>query len=129
MRGMRKTSGTEDRETNLTRTRWSSRRRRSTSRHTSPGRAVGSSWHSMRMTISLARPVSIALWRVARVLRHVMTLRSVRGVRAGIGGTRGGDGGIYRYVGVRLDVWSVMMVMVMPILQRHGRTCSLRHTC
>ena len=81
------------------------------------------------MTVPLARPVTVTLRGMARVLSHLVALRRVRRVRAWERRARLGDGGIYRDVGVRLDAWSVMMVMVMAILQRHGRTCSLRHTC
>lgn len=70
----------------------------------------------MRVTI-LARPVSISLRRVTWVLSHFVTLgRTVRGVRAGVCWARRGDGWIYRYVGVRLDIWSVMMAVMLPIV-------------
>ena len=115
--------------TYLARTWRASRRLGATGRHARARRTVRSTGHSRMMTITLPGPVTITLRGVTRVLRHLVALGSVRRIRAGERRTRLSDGRIYRDVGVRLDAWSVMMVMVMAILQRHGRTCSLRHTC
>lgn len=81
----------------------------------------------MGMSSILLWPVLIARGRVTLILRHFVTLLRVRRVRR-VGRTRGGYGGIYRYVGVRLYMWCVMMVILVSILQGHGRTCCLSHT-
>lgn len=81
----------------------------------------------MGMSSVLLRPVLIARGRVTLVLRHFVTLLRIRRVRR-VGGTRRGYGGIYRYVGVRLYMWCIMMVILVSILQGHGRTCCLSHT-
>ena len=82
----------------------------------------------MRVSCVLLWPAMIALRRMALVLRHIVPLLSVRGI-GWVGRTRRGNGGIYRYLGVRLHVWRVMMVILVSILQGHGRTCCLSHTC
>lgn len=81
----------------------------------------------MRMSCILLGPVRITRGRMALVLRHFVTLLRERRVRR-VGGTRRGYGGIYRYVGVRLYMWCIMMVILVSILQGHGRTCCLSHT-
>lgn len=81
----------------------------------------------MGVSSILLRPVLIAWGRVTLILRHFVTLLRVRRVRR-VGGTRRGYGGIYRYVGVRLYMWCIMMVILVSILQGHGRTCCLSHT-
>ena len=100
-----------------------------TRRHARPRRTVRPTRHARMMTVSLPGPVTVTLRGMTGVLSHFVALGGVWRVRARERRTRLSDGWIYRYVGVRLDAWSVMMVMVMAILQRHGRTCSLRHTC
>lgn len=82
----------------------------------------------MRMSSVLLRPMLIARRRVAWVLGHFVPLLRVRGVGRRIGRTRCGYGRIYRYLGVRLYMWGVMMVILVSILQGHGRTCCLSHT-
>lgn len=81
----------------------------------------------MGMSSILLRPVVIARRRMTLVLRHFVTLLRIVRVRR-VGGTRRGYGGIYRYVGVRLYMWCIMMVILVSILQGHGRTCCLSHT-
>ena len=79
------------------------------------------------MSSVLLRPVRwIARRRVALVL-HVVVLLGVRRV-GWVGRTRRGYGWIYRYIGVRFYMWRVMMVILVSILQGHGRTCCLSHT-
>lgn len=80
----------------------------------------------MRMSSVLLRPMLVARWRVTLV-GHVVTLLGVGRVWR-IRRTRGGYGRIYRYLGVRLYMWCVMMVILVSILQGHGRTCCLSHT-
>ena len=50
------------------------------------------------------------------VVSHIV--RRVRRVRR-VGRTRRGDVWIYRYIGIRLDVWRMMMVILVSILQGH----------
>jgi hypothetical protein len=96
--------------------------------HGGPGGiAIGPVGQAMRVSGVLLRPMWIARGRMALILGHVVVLRRVRRVRW-VGRTRRGDGWIYGYVGVRLDVRCGMMVILMPILQGHGRTCCLSHT-
>ena len=103
-------------------------RSRSRCGHGGSRRAVRPVGHAMGMSCVLLWPVRIALRGVALILRHVVILRCIRRVRW-VGRTRsGGYRGIYGYFRVRLDVRGVMMVILMPILQGHGRTCCLCHT-
>ena len=84
----------------------------------------------MRVLSVLRSPVGPTVHlrrRMTLVLCHVVARRRVGRVVAGEGGTGRGDRGIYRYVRVRFHVWSVVMVMLVSILQRHGRTCCLSH--
>lgn len=82
----------------------------------------------MRMAGVLLRPAwMIAVGRVSLVLGHVVSLLCVWGIGR-IGRTGRGNRRIYRYLCVRLHVWWVMMVILLPIVQRHGRTCCLCHT-
>ena len=69
-------------------------------------------------------------WRgLALVVGHVVALRSVGRVRAaGVTRTRRGYGWIYRDLGVRLHIGCIMMVILLSILQGHGRTWCLCHT-
>lgn len=112
--------------TNLART-WSSRGSRAGSRDCRSRRAIRSVGQSMRMSSVLLGPMLVARWRMTLVLRHIVTLLGVRRVRR-IRRTRCGYGWIYRYLGVRLYMWCVMMVILVSILQGHGRTCCLSHT-
>lgn len=82
----------------------------------------------MRVPGVLLGPAMMAVWWVAWVLGHVVSLLSVRGVLR-VRGTRRGYGRIYRYLGVRLHMRRVMMVILLSIVQGHGRTCCLSHTC
>ena len=75
----------------------------------------------------LLRPMLVAWRRVTLVLGHLVSLLGVWGVRR-IRWTRSGYGRIYRYLGVRLYMWCGMMVILVSILQGHGRTCCLSHT-
>lgn len=79
------------------------------------------------MSSILLRPMLVAWWRVTLVLRHVVALLRVRRVRR-IRRTRSGNRWIYRNVRVRLYMWCRMMVILVSILQGHGRTCCLSHT-
>ena len=115
--------------TYLARTRRSRGRVLPTRRYSRSRRTVRSARQAVGMAVPLARPVTVALRWVSGVLSHLVTLWRVRRVGTGKGRTRLSDGRIYRDVGVRFDAWSVMMVMMVAIWQRHGRTCSLRHTC
>lgn len=117
---------TERRSTDLART-GSSRGSRARSGHGRSGRAVRSIRQSMRMSSILLRPMLVAWRRVTLVLRHIVTLLGVGRVRR-IRRTRSGYGRIYRYLGVRLYMWCVMMVILVSILQGQGRTCCLSHT-
>lgn len=84
--------------------------------HGGPGGiAVGPVGQAMRVSGVLLRPMWIARGRMALILGHVVVLRRVRRIRR-VGRTRRGDGRIYGYVGVRLDVRCIMMVILMPIL-------------
>jgi hypothetical protein len=69
----------------------------------------------------------IAWGRMTLILGHVVVLRRIRRIGR-VGRARGSYRRIYGDVGVRLDVRGVMMVILMPILQGHGRTCCLCHT-
>jgi len=73
----------------------------------------------------LLGPWVISLLRVALVLGHVVVGR-VRRVWW-VGRTRLGYGRIYRYLGIRL-MWGIVMVILLSILQRHGRTFCLSHS-
>ena len=81
----------------------------------------------MRVSGVLLRPVRIARRRMALILGHVVVLRCIGRVGR-VGRTRGGYRRIYGDVRVRLDVRGVVMVILMPIWQGHGRTCCLCHT-
>jgi len=73
----------------------------------------------MRMARVLLRPMLRGVpWRRMSL---VMLLHVVWGVgRIGwIGGARGGDVWIYRYLAVRLDVLRMVMVILVSILQGH----------
>lgn len=93
-------------------TRW-----RALGRRPCPGRAVWS-WHSVWMTSVVLRP----LLRVSRWRRVTLKVRHVVG-RVGrigrVGGTRRGYVWIYRYIGIRLDILGMMMVILVSILQGH----------
>lgn len=82
----------------------------------------------MRMPGVLLGPAVMAVRWVTWVLGHVVSLLGVRGI-LWIRGTRRGYGWIYRYLGVRLHMRRVMMVILLSIVQGHGRTCCLSHTC
>lgn len=90
--------------------------------------AVRSSRH-MRMSCVLLRPPwMISVRGMALVLGHVVSLLGVwRVLRVGRAGC--GNGRIYRNLTVRLHMRRVMMAILLPIVQRHGRTCCLCHTC
>lgn len=67
---------------------------------------------------------------VSLVLGHVMALGLIGGVGRRIGRTGGRNRGIYRNVRVRLYVRRIItMVILLPIVQGHRRTCCLSHTC
>lgn len=66
---------------------------------------------------------------VALILGHVMALGLVGRVGRRIVGAGCRDRGIYRNVGVRLDVRLRVMAILLPIVEGHGRTCCLSHTC
>ena len=114
------------RGTNLART-WSSSGSRTRSGYCGSRRAVGSTWQPVWVSSVLLRPV----WRIARrrvtLVLHVVVLLGVGRVRW-VGRARRGYGWIYRYLGVRLYMWRIMMVILVSILQGHGRTCCLSHT-
>lgn len=82
----------------------------------------------MRVPGVLLGPAVMAVRWVTWVLGHVVSLLGVRGILR-IRGTRCGYGWIYRYLGVRLHMRRVMMVILLSIVQGHGRTCCLSHTC
>lgn len=117
---------TDRRATNLART-WSGGGSCAGGRNCRARRAIRAVGQSMRMSSVLLRPMLVARWRVTLVLRHIVTLLGVWRVRR-IRRTRSGYGRIYRYLGVRLYMWCVMMVILVSILQGHGRTCCLSHT-
>ena len=101
-------------KTNLAGTRSSSSRcTRGSGR--SPGGAVWPVRQTMRMPSILLWPMWVARWRLALVVRHVVSLLRVGRIR-GIGRTRCRYGWIYRYIAVRLYVRCVMMVILMSIL-------------
>lgn len=108
---------------------WSSGRYLPSGGDSASRRAVRSTRHPMRMPCVLLRPRLISMGRVTLVLSHVVAVLGVGRVWR-IGGTGGGYGGIYRYFGVRFHMWRrVMMVILLSIVQGHGRTCCLSHTC
>lgn len=82
----------------------------------------------MRMPGVLLGPAMMAVWWVTWVLGHVVSLLSVRRILR-IRGARCGYGRIYRYLAVRLHMRRIMMVILLSIVQGHGRTCCLSHTC
>lgn len=74
--------------------------------------------HAMRMAGVMLRPLLRVSGRrpMALVMGHVV--RRVRRIGR-VGGTRRGDVWIYRYIGIRLDVLGMMMVILVSILQGH----------
>lgn len=104
-----------------------SRGGRSRRGHGGPRGTVGPVGQAMGVSGVLLRPMRIARGRMALILRHVVVLRGIRRIGR-VGRTRGGYRRIYGYFRVRLDVRCVVMVILMPILQGHGRTCCLCHT-
>ena len=81
----------------------------------------------MGMSSVLLRPVWWIARRLMALVLHVVVLLGVRRVRR-VGRARRGYGWIYRYLGVRFYMWRIMMVILVSILQGHGRTCCLSHT-
>ena len=93
------------------------------------GRAVRSTRHAVGVSGVLLGPVlRVARGRVPLVVVHLVRLGRVRRVGR-IGWARCRDVRIYRHFGVRLDALIVMMVVLFSIVQGHGRTCCLCHTC
>lgn len=98
-------------------------RTRSCTRWCPLGRCPGSwravwSRHAMWMAGVMLRPLLRVSRRrpMALVMRHVVR----RVGRIGrVGRTRGGYVWIYRYIGIRLDMLGMMMVILMSILQGH----------
>ena len=86
--------------TNLARASWawSGCSGRATCRHCSSRRAIRSTRHTGVMSVSWRRPMSVGGRRcMSLILRHVMTLRCVRRIRAWVCcRTRRGYGRIYR---------------------------------
>lgn len=124
--GLSQTDGVEGmRATHLTRT-WSGTGWGSLGRGSCSRRAVGSPGHSMWMA-------SVLLGPVLGISRRWMTLVVIHVVgrvwRIGwVGRTWRSNVRIYRYIRVRLNVWRMMMVIRVSILQGHRRTCCLSHT-
>ena len=124
--GLSQTDGVEGmRATHLTRTRsgtgWGS-----LGRSSCPRRTIWTPGHPMRMASVLLRPVL----RVSRGWVTLVMIHVVRRIwRVGwVGRTRRSNVWIYRYIRVRLNVWRMMMVIRISILQGHRRTCCLSHT-
>lgn len=75
--------------------------------------------------------IHLGVWLALVVMLDVSVrvggvLLAVLGV--GGGARASGDGGIYMHIGVRVRFLVGYMVIVLAILQRHGRTLLLRHS-